>query len=130
MGDQEWALCCSMVCLFEFLTPSTLGGINFFNPNPFLTIFSVPNAPIGRVQVLFGHQKQQSPPLASGLPWTQYFEFWCSYSLHSHKVSRMLQWLFSLNFLVRNTFQTRFGVFVCGYNFLRYFRWYSIWYCC
>jgi hypothetical protein len=32
-------------------------------------IFNVLNAPIKGVQVLFGHQKQQSPPLGSGLPW-------------------------------------------------------------
>jgi hypothetical protein len=28
-----------------------------------LTIFSAPDAPIGRVQILFGHQKQWSPHL-------------------------------------------------------------------
>jgi hypothetical protein len=48
---------------FEFLTPSTLGAYNFLNPNPFFMIFSVLDAPIGGVQVLFEHQKQQSPPL-------------------------------------------------------------------
>ncbi len=53
---------------FEFLTPFTLGGINFFNSNTFLMIFRAPNAPIGGVQVLFGHGKQWSLPLASGLP--------------------------------------------------------------
>jgi len=31
-------------------------------------IFRAPNAPIGGVQVLFGHGKQWSLPLASGLP--------------------------------------------------------------
>jgi hypothetical protein len=56
-----------MVCFFEFLTPSTLGGHNFLNPIPFLIIFSAPYAPIGGVEVLFGHQKQQSLPLASCL---------------------------------------------------------------
>jgi len=35
---------------------------------PFLMILNVPNAPIKGDQVLFGHQKQQSPPLGSGLP--------------------------------------------------------------
>jgi len=53
---------------FKFLTSSTFGGINFFNSNLFLMIFNGPNAPIGGIQVLFGHQKQWSPPLASGLP--------------------------------------------------------------
>jgi hypothetical protein len=50
------------------LDPSTLEGRNFFNYNPFLTIFSAPDAPIEGVQVLFGHQKQQSPPLGFSLP--------------------------------------------------------------
>jgi hypothetical protein len=50
------------------LDPLTLGGCNVFNYNPFLTIFSAPNAPIEGVQVLFGHQKQQSPPLGISLP--------------------------------------------------------------
>jgi hypothetical protein len=47
---------------FEFLTPSTLGGCNFLNFNSFLTIFSAQDASAGGVQVLFGHQKQQSLP--------------------------------------------------------------------
>ncbi len=54
---------------FEFLTPSTLGGCNFLNSNPFLMISNAPDASIGGVQVLFGLQKQWSPPLGSGLPW-------------------------------------------------------------
>jgi len=40
---------------FEFLTPFTLGGCNFLTSIPFSTIFNVPNAPIGGVQVFFGH---------------------------------------------------------------------------
>jgi len=52
-------------CFFsEFLTPFTLGGHNFFILNLFLTIFSVLDALRGGIQVFFGHQKQQSPPLA------------------------------------------------------------------
>jgi hypothetical protein len=47
----------------EFLTPFTLGGHNFFIPNFFLTIFNVLDVPRGGLQVLFGHQKQQSPPM-------------------------------------------------------------------
>jgi hypothetical protein len=58
-----------MVCFFEFLTPFILGGRNFLISNQFSTIVSVSDAPRGRVQVLFGHQKQQSPPFGSGLPW-------------------------------------------------------------
>jgi hypothetical protein len=52
---------------FEFLSRSTLGACNFLNFNPCFMIFSVSNALVRRVQVLFGHQKQQSPPLGSGL---------------------------------------------------------------
>jgi hypothetical protein len=58
----------SMVCFFEFLTPFILGGHNYLNFIPFLTIFSAPYLPIKRVQIFFGHQKQQSPPLGSCLP--------------------------------------------------------------
>jgi hypothetical protein len=54
---------------FVFLKPSTLQGHKIFNFNLLSTIFSVSDAPIGGVQVLFGHQKQQSPPLGSGVPW-------------------------------------------------------------
>jgi hypothetical protein len=49
----------------EFLTPFTLWGHNFLIFNLFLTIFSVLDAPRGGLQVLFGHQKQQNPPLAT-----------------------------------------------------------------
>jgi hypothetical protein len=48
---------------FEFLSPFTLEGHNFFNSNIFSTILSVLDAPRGGLQVLFGHQMQQSPPL-------------------------------------------------------------------
>jgi hypothetical protein len=40
----------------------------------------------------------------------------------------MLEWLFSSKFLVRNIFQTRFGIFFCKYNFLRHIGWYLILY--
>jgi hypothetical protein len=39
----------------KFLTPSTLGGHNFFDSNLFLAIFSVLDAPIRGVQVFFKH---------------------------------------------------------------------------
>jgi hypothetical protein len=52
----------------KILTPSTLGGHNFFNFIPFLTIFSAPYAPIKGVQIFFGHKKQWNPPLGFGLP--------------------------------------------------------------
>jgi hypothetical protein len=51
--------------LFEFSTPSTLGGRNFLICILFLTYF---DTSIKRVQILFGHPKQRSPLLGSGLP--------------------------------------------------------------
>ncbi len=55
---------CSMV-FFEFLTPFTLGDHNFLISNPFLTILIVLDEPRGGLQVLFRHQNQQNPPLAT-----------------------------------------------------------------
>lgn len=46
-----------------------LMGRNFLNSNPFFMILNAPNAPIGGVQVMFGHQKQYSPPLGFSLAW-------------------------------------------------------------
>jgi hypothetical protein len=43
-------------------------GNNFQVFNPFLTIVSISDASGEGHQILFGHQKQQSPPLGSGLP--------------------------------------------------------------
>jgi hypothetical protein len=57
-----------VVFFFDFLTPSTLGGHNFLNSIMFLMIFSAPDVSIGRIQDLFGKQKQWSPPLGFGLP--------------------------------------------------------------
>ncbi len=48
--------------IFSVLDPLYFKGYNFLNFIPFLTIFSAPNVPIREVQVLFGHQEQQSPP--------------------------------------------------------------------
>ncbi len=54
---------------FEFLTPfTTLEDQNFLISNLFSTIVSVSDAPTGEAPVLFGHQKQRSPPLGSSLP--------------------------------------------------------------
>jgi len=63
---------------FWILDPLYFGGRNFLNSNMFLTIFDVLDVPIGGVQVLFGHQKQQSPPLGSGLRWTLNWLFMAS----------------------------------------------------
>ncbi len=52
--------------VFELLY---FGVHNFLDFISFGTFFSAPDAPIGGVYVLFGHHKQQSPPLWSGLPW-------------------------------------------------------------
>ncbi len=70
-----------MVCFFEF-SPHNFGGYNFLNSNPFLTIFSMLDVPTRRVQILFGHQKQQSPPLGSSLPWA----LKCSFTSRSTRV--------------------------------------------
>jgi hypothetical protein len=51
-----------------FLTPFTLEGYNFLSSHLFLTIFTVSNVPRGGVEVLFGHQKQCTPPLGLTLP--------------------------------------------------------------
>jgi hypothetical protein len=65
IGNQP----CSVRWFFlGVLDPSTLGAHIFFYCIPFLRIFSVPNAPIGGVQILFGQQKQWNPPCGSDLP--------------------------------------------------------------
>jgi hypothetical protein len=38
-----------VICFFEFLALFTLGGHNFLSSNSFLTIFKVPDVPIGEV---------------------------------------------------------------------------------
>jgi len=60
-----------MFCVFfSILDPLYWGGggHNFLVSHPFFKTFSAPNVPRGGVQVLFGHQKQWSPPLGSSLP--------------------------------------------------------------
>jgi len=57
-------------CFLSSWPPLLWAGCNFLNSFPLLRIFNVPNARIWGLQVLFGHQKQLSPPLGSGLPWT------------------------------------------------------------
>jgi hypothetical protein len=46
-----------------FFTPSTLGGHNFLNSIPFLTILNALDPSIGTIQVLFRHQKNGALPL-------------------------------------------------------------------
>jgi len=53
---------------FWVLNPFTLEGHNFLNSNPFLTIFSAPDATIGGVQVLFGHRNNTALPLDPACP--------------------------------------------------------------
>jgi hypothetical protein len=53
---------------FLAFDPSTLRGCNFLSYILFMNFFSVLDAPIKRVQALFGHQKQWSLPLKYGLP--------------------------------------------------------------
>jgi hypothetical protein len=51
---------------FSIIDPSTLGGRNFLNVIPLLTILNASYVQIRRVQILFGNQKQWSLPLGSG----------------------------------------------------------------
>jgi hypothetical protein len=57
-----------MVCFFEFLIFSIVGSHNFFNPISFLMIFSVPNVPIGEVQVCLETKNNEALPLDSAYP--------------------------------------------------------------
>jgi hypothetical protein len=52
---------------FEFMASFSLRANNFLISNPLLTIVSVSDASRGGVQILFGHQKQWSPPFGSGV---------------------------------------------------------------
>jgi hypothetical protein len=54
----------------------------FLNSDLFLTISSAPNTLIGGVQVLFGHQKQQNPPVGSGMHWLKWFAHGLFYPSH------------------------------------------------
>ncbi len=69
MGVQEPSFVAFDVSFFEFLTPSILGGYNFFNFILLLTIFSALDVPIRGLQIFFGHQIQWSPPFVYGLPY-------------------------------------------------------------
>jgi len=84
-----------MIYFSKFLIPFTLGGHNFLIFNPFLTILNVLR---GGFQVLFRHQKQQSPPLVANsntlvafnvqLNWFMKFamEFFIPYPLASNSI--------------------------------------------
>jgi hypothetical protein len=62
---------------FNFLSPLIWADCNFLICNLFSTIVSVSNVPRREVHILFGHQKQTSPPLGSSLSWA----FKCSITL-------------------------------------------------
>jgi len=64
------SLCSIWWFIFKKFDPSILRGHNFLNSIPFWKKFSALGALIGKVQVLFRHQKQWNPPLGYGLPWT------------------------------------------------------------
>ncbi len=66
MGDQEPTF---VVFSAFFLTPFTFEGHNFLIFDLFSIIVCVSVAPRGGVQVLFGHQKQQSPLIGCSLSW-------------------------------------------------------------
>jgi len=53
---------------FEFLTPSTLGGCNFLNSNPFFTIFSVPDVQIGEFKFYLDSRNNGALPLEPACP--------------------------------------------------------------
>ncbi len=63
----NWLCSVMWFVLFEFLTPSTLGGLNFLISNPFMTILSASDVPRG-VSVLLGCQKQRTLPLDLACP--------------------------------------------------------------
>jgi hypothetical protein len=63
LGVQKLVFVAFGGLIFKVIDPLYLGGRNFFNSIPFLTIFNAPHALIGGVQVFFGHHKQWSPPL-------------------------------------------------------------------
>jgi hypothetical protein len=58
-GESAFVACGGL--FFKFLTLFTLGGHNVFNFIPFLMIFNATNAPIGGVQIFFGHHKKWKP---------------------------------------------------------------------
>ncbi len=72
----------------EFLTPFTLGDHNFLISNLFLTILSVLDAQRGGLQVLFGHQKQKSLPLADIFQYINYI--YCATKLVHEVCNRIL----------------------------------------
>jgi hypothetical protein len=57
-----------VVCFFEVLASSFLGGHNFLNSISFLMSFCALEAPIGGVQIMFGHQEKWNPSFGFGLP--------------------------------------------------------------
>jgi hypothetical protein len=68
LGVQELAFVRFSDLLSSIPNTFTLGGHKFLIFNPFLMILSVSDVSRGGAQVMFGHQKQWSPPLGSGLP--------------------------------------------------------------
>ncbi len=69
VGVWELAFVAFGGLFFEFLTPFTLRGHNFFNSISFLTIFNALNTPIGGLQVYFEHQKNGGLPLDLSFFW-------------------------------------------------------------
>jgi hypothetical protein len=67
LGVQELAFVVFGGLFFKVLTPFTLQGHNFLIFNLLSTIVHVSDVSRGEVQVLFGNQKQWSPPLGSNL---------------------------------------------------------------
>jgi hypothetical protein len=75
LGDQELAIVMFSGLFFWVFHTLYFGGCNFPKSTLLLTIFNVPDAPIGGAQILFGHQKQWSPPLNLACP--KCLGVWC-----------------------------------------------------
>jgi len=70
LGTNLCIISVSMVFFLSSWLPLLWGrGCNFLIFNPFSKIVNVLDGPRGKVQVLFGHWKQWSPPFGSDLPW-------------------------------------------------------------
>jgi len=52
-----------VICFLKFLTPSALGACNFLNYILFLTIFTVPDAPIGGGSSFVWTQQTMEPSI-------------------------------------------------------------------
>jgi len=59
---------CSVICIFEFLNPYTLGGCNFLISNSFSMIVNVSNAPRGEFKFCLDVKNNGALPLDPACP--------------------------------------------------------------